>query len=208
MAVSFDVFGTLVTIDPVPNPADAVQAELAARDIPIPNDWQAAYQEPHFNRSAGKEIPLHRHVSAALASREITVPESQVTAAVSDAFDPTVHKRDGAETALKAAAEYGPVGVLSNCSVPGLAETTLARGGLADLVDVVVTSVACGWRKPSQEAFETIAEALNTRPDQLLHVGDDPATDGGATSVGATAIVDPTPRLDELPATFAEVCPP
>lgn len=207
MAVSFDAFGTLLAVEPVPDPATTVRAELTTRGVNVPEDWREAYREPHLERPAGREIPLPRHVSAALKSRGISASKSVVEAAVVDAFDPTVESRDGAATAIRAAADHGPVGILSNCSVPGLVDTALESASLREAFDVIITSAACGWRKPSNQAFEIAAEALDTTPNQLVHVGDDPDTDGGATSVGATAIVDPNPILGDLPSTFAEVCP-
>jgi len=52
--------------------------------------------------------------------------------------------------------------------------------------DAIVTSVGCGWRKPHPKAFETVAGELGVEPETLIHVGDDPATDGGVEDVGGT----------------------
>jgi FMN phosphatase YigB (HAD superfamily) len=88
--------------------------------------------------------------------------------------------------------------VLSNCSVPGLVECALDRVDLN--VETVVTSVGCGWRKPDQRAFAAVADVLRTEPESLVHVGDDPATDGGVEDVGGRAIILGETPLRAVPA--------
>jgi len=188
VAVSFDLFGTLVTVDRPDDPATAVAAELRERGVTVPEDWGRAYRERHVDAPAGAEVPLPAHVAAALASRGVTVSNNAVRRAVVAAFDPVVETRPGAVAAVKAAAERGPVGVLSNCSVPELVTRSLVRSDVDRAAfDAVVTSAGCGWRKPDRRAFEAVADALSVPLADLVHVGDDPATDGGADDVGATA---------------------
>lgn len=197
MAVSFDLFGTLVDVHQPADPATAVADELSARGVAVPDDWDSVYRTAHVDAPAGAEVPLPAHVGAALASRGIHPSGNAARRAVVAAFDPEVETRPGAEAAVAAAAERGPVGVLSNCSVPELAGRTLIRSALdRDCFDAIVTSAGCGWRKPHQLAFEAIADALAVPVDELVHVGDDPATDGGATDAGASAVL-----LDDVPLT-------
>jgi FMN phosphatase YigB (HAD superfamily) len=192
-AISFDLFGTLVEVQSPPDPATAVATELGTRDVPVPDDWDDAYTEQHVAVPDGAEVPLPEHVHEALASRGTDL--ETVERAVSAAFEPTVGTRSGAREAVAAARQLGPVGILSNCSVPSLAETALSRSALdPSRFDAVVTSVGCGWRKPHPRAFEAVASALDCRVEQLCHVGDDPRTDGGVTDAGGTAIL-----LDETP---------
>jgi len=184
VAVTFDLFGTLVDVDYPTDPAEVVARELESRDVPVPDDWHVAYGERHVDAPAGAETPLPAHVSAALDSRGVTVADNVVRHAVVAAFDPTVTRREGALEAVRAAAERGPVGLCSNCSVPELVPRTLIRADLRGEFDAVTTSVGCGWRKPHHSAFEAAADALGVTPDALVHVGDDPATDGGIVDVG------------------------
>lgn len=194
-AVSFDCFGTLVAVDRPGDPADAVAAALADRGVDVPGDWATAYAEPHVEASPGAEVPLPGHVRAALESRGVSADAGTVTAAVRAAFDADGRTRDGAARAVAAAAERGPVGVCSNCAVPGLVPSVLDDAAVdTALLDAVVTSADSGWRKPDDRAFAAVADALGVSPGALLHVGDDPAADGGATGVGArTAIIDDVP---------------
>ena len=213
-AVSFDLFGTLVGVDPPADPAGAVAAELRARSVDVPDDWRDVYAEPHVDAPTGAEVPLLTHVRCALEARSVEVPAADdarldtpepgsddvVTSAVTAAFGADVETRPGAVAAVEAAADRGPVGVLSNCSVPGLVERSLSRSNLArEAFDAVVTSVGCGWRKPDRRAFEAIATELDVPPSALVHVGDDPTTDGGAADTGATAVLLDDVSLSQIP---------
>ena len=192
VALSFDLFGTLVDADRSDRPWDAVADALAERSVRVPDDWEAVYRSAHRDYDRGREAPLDEHVRLALESRGVTVTEATVREAVLAAFDVPVTVRDGARDALGAARDRGSVAVCSNCSVPGLVERTLSRAGLAwgDFApDAVVTSVDCGWRKPYEPIFEETARALDVPLSALVHVGDDARTDGGADRVGATAVL-------------------
>jgi FMN phosphatase YigB (HAD superfamily) len=206
VGVSFDLFGTLVDVDRPDDPAAAVAAELRARDVIVPDDWDEAYREPHLDPPEGAEVPLQAHVAAALSSRGVERPgDNAVRRAVIAAFDPTVRTREGAVAAVDAAAEYGPVGVCSNCSVPELVSRALLRSEIdRDRLDAIVTSADCGWRKPDRRAFETVATALGVDLSALVHVGDDPATDGGAEEAGATPVLLDEVSLADLPAWLAD----
>jgi FMN phosphatase YigB (HAD superfamily) len=184
VAVTFDLFGTLVDVEYPSDPAEIVARELESRGVTVPDDWHAAYGERHVDAPEGAEVPLPAHVAHALASRGVDATGNVVRHAVVAAFDPDVTRRDGARQAVRDAAASGPVGLLSNCAVPELVPKTLIRAGLRGEFDAVTTSIGCGWRKPHAKAFEAAANALDVAPETLIHVGDDPATDGGVVDVG------------------------
>ena len=184
MAVTFDLFGTLVDVEYPSDPAEVVARELESRGVAVPDDWHVAYGERHVDAPAGAEVPLPAHVAHALDSRGVDAPGNVARHAVVAAFDPDVTRREGALTAVRDVAAQGPVGLLSNCAVPELVSKTLIRAGLRGEFDAVTTSVGCGWRKPHAKAFEAAADALGVAPAALTHVGDDPATDGGIVDVG------------------------
>lgn len=188
MAVSFDLFGTLVSVDRPEEPAAIIARELRERDVSVPSDFPDAYRERHVDAPEGAEVPLPAHVAATLSSRGVEAPNNAARRAVVAAFDPEVRRRDGALEAIEAAAERGPVGLCSNCSVPELVGRTLIRADLKESFDAVVTSVGCGWRKPDPRAFETLAGKLGVEADSIVHVGDDPATDGGIEAAGGRFI--------------------
>ena len=138
-AVSFDCFGTLVFVPRPENPARDVGAALADRGVALPEDWVTAYLEAHVDIPEGGELSLPEHTRQALASRGVDADEAVVTDAVRTAFDREVTAVPGAADALEAI--DAPVGVLSNCSVPGMVTETLDRAGLLDTVDTVETSI-------------------------------------------------------------------
>lgn len=206
MTVSFDLFGTLVSVDYPSDPAERVADELRALGVAVPDDWAAAYREPHVDAPDGAEVPLPAHVARALASRDVDAPGNAPRRAVVNAFDPEVTRRPGARAAIDAAREFGPVALCSNCSVPELVPRTLYRAGLRDAFDAAVTSVACGWRKPDRRIFETTADALGVEPAELVHVGDDPRADGGVEALGGTFLDVSEAPLEELPARLEAAC--
>ena len=200
MAVTFDLFGTLVEVEYPSDPAEAVARQLESRGIDVPDDWHVAYGEIHVDAPAGAETPLPAHVARALDSRGIEVSENAARHAVVAAFDPVVTRREGALEAVRAAGKRGPVGLLSNCAVPGLVPRALIRSNLRGEFDATVTSVGCGWRKPHAKAFEAIANALGVEPAALTHVGDDVTADGGVVDVGGRFIDVTNTPLETLEA--------
>lgn len=189
VAVTFDLFGTLVDADRPDRPGEAVAAALSARGIPVPDDWTTAFREAHIDAPDGAEVPLPAHVAAALRSRGVDASGNAARRAVVAAFDPDVRTLPGAVDAVAAAADGGAVGLLSNCSVPELVARALIRSDLDRAAfDAVVTSVGCGWRKPHPEAFEAVAEGVGVGVDAITHVGDTPAADGGITALGGTFV--------------------
>jgi FMN phosphatase YigB (HAD superfamily) len=201
VAVSLDLFGTLVAVDRPSDPAAAVGRELAARGVPPPGDWERAYRERHRQARAGAEVPLSDHVAAALASRGVDAPAETVDGAVLAAFTRgSVRTRDGAHAVLAGLAGQCPVGLCSNCSVRGLVDWALAESALeTDVPDAVITSVDCGWRKPDRRAFAAVADALGVGVPDLVHVGDDPVTDGGVTDAGGEYVDVRDVALSDLP---------
>lgn len=183
-AVSFDCFGTLVSVPRPEDPAAEVGDALEERGVSLPGDWDTAYLEAHVEIPDGGELSLPEHTRQALASRGVDADEDVVTEAVLAAFDREVTPLPGAAGALTAI--DAPVGVLSNCSVPGMVTETLERADLLGMVDTVETSVDCGWRKPDRRAFEAVAGPLGVDVAQLVHVGDNDEADGGIESLGGT----------------------
>jgi len=201
VAVSFDLFGTLVDADRPDEPWTAVADSLRDREVCVPDDWETAYRSSHREYERGREAPLDEHVRLALASRDVEVSAATARDAVLSAFDGPVSRREGAREALAAAGDHGPVAICSNCSVPELVERTLARTELRPEdagPDAVVTSVDCGWRKPHAAIFEVTAERLGVALSALVHVGDDARTDGGADRAGARSVLLEDVSLDAV----------
>lgn len=200
VVVSFDCFGTLVDVRVPSDPGGAVATALSNRGVSVPVDWSAAYSEAHVDVPRGAEVSLTEHVVRAMESRGFEPDREQCSRAVAEAFAPEVRTRPGARVAIEAAARYGRVGICSNCSVSGLVARTLDRSAVDHSFDAVVTSVGCGWRKPDPRAFETVSERLGGSVESLVHVGDDPDTDGGVQAIGGTFIDVSDRPLSTVPA--------
>lgn len=200
MAVTFDLFGTLVRTPKPADPARAIAAELESRGVSVPKGWDEAYRTNHIDAPDGAEIPLPAHVARALASCGVSTPDNAARRATIAAFDPEVETREGADEALEAAREHGPVGLLSNCSVPELVRKTLIRSELdRGGFDAIVSSVACGFRKPHPQSFETVATELGVPVASITHVGDSPQADGGIEACGGRAILLDVHSLADVP---------
>ncbi len=190
MAVSFDLFGTLVDADRPDEPAAAIASELRARGVEPPAEWQSIYRTRHVETPEGAELTLSEHVVAALESEGVEASPDRVEQAVLEAFTPVVETRPTAAEAVETAARVGPVAVCSNCSIPGLVERTIATSAVdASNFDAVVSSADSGWRKPHPEAFERLASHLEVPIETVTHIGDTPEADGGIEAVGGTAVI-------------------
>jgi FMN phosphatase YigB (HAD superfamily) len=201
VAVSFDLFGTLVRVDGPASPGAAVAGELERRGVAVPDDWERAYRERHVSAEEGEAVSLPAHVTAALQSRGIETDAETVRAAVRAAFEPQVETVPQAPRVVEGCAKAGPVGVCSNCAVPNLVAEALARSEVdRERLDAVVVSVGLGWRKPDRRIFEATADALGCSPEELVHVGDDPETDSGVESVGGSFVDvdDSLPPVESL----------
>lgn len=97
---------------------------------------------------------------------------------------------EGAAEAVRAAAERGPVGIISDTGIsPGASlKVLLDRAGMTPYFGALAFSNEVGVAKPQRPMFVHAAEGLGVRPEELLHIGDLEYTDvRGAKAVGAKA---------------------
>lgn len=97
-----------------------------------------------------------------------------------------------AVSVLAAVRERGlRIGVLSDTGFD--LRPALDRAGLGPYLDVVLFSYELGVCKPAAKSFLTACDRLAVPPGQVLMVGDNPLTDGGAVGAGLTALLLPRP---------------
>ena len=82
------------------------------------------------------------------------------------------------------------LGVISNIISRGFVEHQLATYGIRDFFDVVLTSSACGWRKPNPRIFRQAAQQLNVPPAECAYIGDTISRDvSGARRAGYALVI-------------------
>ena len=176
----------VVAVEWPTDPARAIAAELRDRGVRVPDDWRSLYHAEHIEGPPGAAVPEPAHVSAALSAAGVEAPGNAPRRAVVAAFDPSVETRPGAEQAVAAAGESGPVGVLANVTTPESLRRAVIRSELdRDAFDVVCSAAGCGWRKPDPRAFESLAHRLGVETARLTHVGRESA-DAGVRDAGGT----------------------
>ncbi|HYQ11874.1 MAG TPA: HAD family hydrolase [Solirubrobacterales bacterium] len=180
--VLLDALGTLVRLEP---PWDHLDGEPSE---PLERAFRAemSYYREHSDegRDPDSLAALRRRCAAILSAelgREVAVEE--MMAAIRFRAYPD---------AAPALAELRALGVQLVCvsnwdySLPDV----LARVGLADELDGVLTSAAVGARKPDPRLFEAALEVAGCAADEALHVGDAPTEDvEGARAAGIRALL-------------------
>ncbi len=68
-------------------------------------------------------------------------------------------------------------------------ESDLRAAGLESKVDILLTSVEVGSRKPAPAGFSALAQALGVQTSELCYVGNEQKDITGALAVGAVAVL-------------------
>lgn len=182
-----DALGTLVELEP---PAPALRAVLAERFGVRVSESEASaalvaefgYYRAHLDEGRDAESLAGLRARCAEVLHEALPPSEAVQAipprAMTDALLSALRFRSfrDVEPALTAARARGlAVVVVSNWDV-SLPEV-LERLSLTRWLDGVVTSAACGYRKPAPEIFHAALALVDGRASDAVHVGDTPEED-------------------------------
>jgi len=97
---------------------------------------------------------------------------------------------EGAVRTVKELKNLGyQIGIISNTGSHDLVYREIKRAGLTHFIDVIITSQAVGWKKPSPKIFKITLDMIGVKPEQAVHVGDDPIADvEGAKKAGLWAV--------------------
>jgi putative hydrolase of the HAD superfamily len=197
-AVLLDALGTVLELEP---PAPLLRAELQARfglrvDAAEAERAMAAemayYRAHHGDGRDPQSLDGLRARCAEVVRAELGAPAAGLDAAelraallASLRFVPYPDV-PAALARLRAAGRRLVVVSNWDCSLPAV----LARVGLAEQVDGVVTSAELGASKPSREVFARALEIAGAEPDDAVHVGDSVREDvEGALASGIAAVL-------------------
>jgi putative hydrolase of the HAD superfamily len=194
-AVTFDVMGTLVTIEP---PAPRLQQSLARRLGLVVElsrceaGMRAEMRHYRAHCTAAHDAPtlatLRLECAGLLADAlALDVSGAELLPSLTDAI--VFRAYDDALPALSELAAAGiRLAVVANWDVS--LTDVLARLGLAGPFAAVVTAASVGAAKPAAKPFLAALERLGVDAGQTVHVGDDPVTDvAGARAAGLSALL-------------------
>jgi putative hydrolase of the HAD superfamily len=184
-AVFFDALGTLVELEPPwPRLAAALGTEADERLVAAMRAEMSYYRDhAHEGRDEASLADL-RARCAALLSRGLGREVGVETLMASIRF----RAYPDAAPALERLRGLGlKLACVSNWDVS--LRHVLARCGLAELLDGVISSAGAGARKPDPEIFAPALELAGCRPSEAIHVGDTVAEDVlGARAAGIEAL--------------------
>lgn len=196
-AVAFDLDGTLCegTQDEDALYSAAFDAADVAPFGSAGDLWSALDGPPDPDDEQSHLAAGFRRLGARHGRRR--VPADDLAAGLLAAVDRrAVAYRDGAERALSAAREHGPVAVMTNGPRRRQAPKVDALG-LEERVDDVIYAGDLDRRKPHPEPFERTCGALDTPAETTLYVGDSLGYDvAGAHGAGLAAAWCPREESD------------
>jgi len=209
-AVLFDLDDTLYPYEPC-NRAGKRAAHQTANDLGYDLDreaFEALYQDGRRDTkrelagtAAGHERflyfkrALERHTGTHRSEDALALGD-----AYWDAYVDEMELYDGVERTFEALATDGvAVGISTNLTTRIQLEKLQALG-VADHVDLLLTSEETGRDKPASVMFTDPLARLDTSPSNAAFVGDDPTADvEGANAVGITTVLlDPDDDHDDL----------
>lgn len=194
-SVTFDAMGTLVSLEP---PGPRLQHSLArrlGREVDLARCEGAMRVEMrHYRahciaaRDASSLAALRLDCASLLADAlAIGVSGADVLPSLTDAISFLAYEDARPVLAQLTGAGF-KLAVVANWDVS--LTDVLARLGLADAFEVIVTAAAVGSAKPDMRPFQAALEGLGASARGCVHVGDDPVTDiAGARAAGMTAVL-------------------
>ena len=208
-AIGFDLFNTLVTVEPqaLTEAVDRLRASLQDGGLDVDGDAfryehrQAALEFIEEARRTGRETHNRFWIGRALQRLGHAVPpdDPRIGMAVEhyfSAFGELSRLVPGTLEMLEILASRYRLGLLSNFTHAPAARAILDRLGLAPFFSTVLISGDLGYRKPHPGVFERLARELGASKEELIYVGDDPepdvdgAMDSGIRPVWTTYVRD------------------
>jgi len=142
--------------------------------------WEVGKKPEELAKGRDLSTAAHREVWTGLFERANAAVPDIATTLYERVMDPRawIPYPDTAPTLRALRARGIKIGIISN--VPQDLRPIFAAHGLADLVDAFTHSFEVGVEKPDPAIFLRACEALGTKPEETLMVGDHPVADAGA----------------------------
>lgn len=212
-AIGFDLFNTLITVEPDTLLKAHVNLCQSLREsgFDITSDHfrqahhDAAVTFLEESRRTGRETHNRFWIGAALERQAVHVsPEdSRVAKAVEayfSAFYESCHLIPGTTEMLGDLNGTYRLGLLSNFTHGPAARRIIDHLNLTPFFETILISGELGYRKPHPFVFEELIEKLDTERRHILYVGDDPEPDiQGALDAGLQPVWSTYVRDHELP---------
>ena len=201
-AVGFDLFNTLITMEPAA--LKDAQARLTAslrksgfiiehgQFVRAHDDAVLKFLEQ--TKRDGKESHNRFWISEALAKlgHGVSPDDPEISVAVDSYFSVFIQYAElipGTKEMLATLRARYSIGLLSNFTHSPAATKIISDLGLAPLFDVILISDDLGYRKPHPSVFRQLVKHLGVPKNQIAFVGDDPQADvSGALQAGLQPI--------------------
>jgi len=214
-AIGFDLFNTLLTIEPsaLDEAVERLVLSLDMSDISLEKEsfkkvhGESALRFINEARRDGRETHNRFWISFALRSQgyEIEPDDARIAKAVSayfSAFMGHCHLIPGTMEMLETLKGPYRLGLLSNFTHPPAIREIIDSLGLTPHFDAVLISGELGYRKPHPMVFRLLIEELHVKRNQILFIGDDPEPDiTGAMQAGIQPVWFTYVRDNKMPST-------
>ena len=201
-AIGFDLFNTLITVEPetLDEAHDTLVKSLGEKGIPLDRE---AFRKAHLKaamhhleecRKDGRETHNRFWISTALQTvgYHIAPDDHRIAEAVEayfSAFYPHCRLIPGTLDMLERLKREYPLGLLTNFTHPPAAKKIIRQTGLEPFFKTILISGELGYRKPHPRVFQRLLESLQVENTHTVYVGDDPEPDiTGALGAGILPI--------------------
>lgn len=190
--IFFDIDGTLIDHAAASAAAslsffDHFGGEIAFPRAGFPQVWEQIVDR-HFDRYCRGEISIWEQRRARIreAFDNVQMRDAECDARYRvyiDAYESLTAAFDDAKDCL-ARLRHQPLGIISN-GARDQQIGKLERAGLLSYFSVLVFSEDAGIGKPSPRIFEEACRRAEAKPEECVHIGDDPAADvAGSAAAG------------------------
>jgi HAD superfamily hydrolase (TIGR01509 family) len=188
LAVIFDLWNTLIAVDPTYDPYPRIQRLLGLNS-------EAEFRElmrSEWMTRADLDVEGFYELACDRFKRQATPGERQVLCAIWDEYLQNVALLPGVTEVLAELRRRGVVtAIVTNTVQPSL--HAVERTGLVERVDTVIGSSNCGFLKPDPRIFQVAMKRLGVEAADCTVVGDKLRTDilGGLILGTRTVLLEP-----------------